>query len=448
MKRFTATEKWMNQWFQELSPPMKCFWFYLCDQCDAAGVWAPNFPLASYIIRSKVTKASLAEFGGRVVELRSGKIWIEAFVSFQYSKLTRACRPHWKVLELLKKHGIAYHDDQCSIGEVTSKDIPALPDRVSDRVSHTLKEEEEKKEEEGVQGEMAKTGSERTPFSQFWEAYPKKVAKGFAEKASKKANCASLLPQILEAVDRAKATEAWVKEYGQFIPHPATWLNGRCWEDELPAASACSDGAARARVNPHRLREGFLPESAFTDTTRVAGEIANSKLFIVDAVAATIGALRARVRRLHRKHGLAAIFVDYLQLLRSRSVQAVRSSEREISEISQGLKSLGKELNLPVVVLSQLNRNPESRTGSDKGRPMLSDLRESGSIEQDADFVGLLVREEYYATTEEQRIEMEGKATLIIAKQRNGPVGDVRLTFLKEFTRFEDRARAEEPSHA
>jgi len=201
---------------------------------------------------------------------------------------------------------------------------------------------------------------------------------------------------------------------------------------------------SRARVNPHRLREGFLPERAFTDITRVAGEIADSKLFIVDAVAATIGTIRAKARRMHRKHGLAAIFVDYLQLLRSKSAQAARSREREISEISQGLKSLGKELNVPVVVLSQLNRNPEGRTGSDKGRPMLSDLRESGSIEQDADFVGLLVREEYYATTTEQRAEMEGKATLIIAKQRNGPVGDVRLTFLKEFMRFEDQAQTEE----
>src|SRR4030095_14207564 len=100
-----------------------------------------------------------------------------------------------------------------------------------------------------------------------------------------------------------------------------------------------------------------------------------------------------------------------------------------------------KELNIPIVILAQLNRNPQTRSGDSKGRPRLSDLRESGSIEQDADLVGLLVREEYYGDTEEDQKAAEGKATLIIAKQRNGPVGDVPLTFLKEFTRFETRAR-------
>src|SRR5204863_1585301 len=121
----------------------------------------------------------------------------------------------------------------------------------------------------------------------------------------------------------------------------------------------------------------------------------------------------------------------------------------EISEISSGLKALAKELDIPVVVLAQLNRNPENRTGDAKGRPRLSDLRESGSIEQDADLVGLLVREEYYADTDEERKDLEGKATLIIAKQRNGPIGQVKLTFLKDFTRFEDRAEeAAEPQEA
>src|SRR5205823_9593983 len=120
-----------------------------------------------------------------------------------------------------------------------------------------------------------------------------------------------------------------------------------------------------------------------------------------------------------------------------------RSDNRqlEIAEISSGLKAIAKELNIPVVVLAQLNRKPEDRSGDAKGRPRLSDLRESGSIEQDADVVGLLVREEYYADTEEEKKESEGKATLIIAKQRNGPVGDVPLTFLKQYTRFENRAR-------
>jgi replicative DNA helicase len=135
--------------------------------------------------------------------------------------------------------------------------------------------------------------------------------------------------------------------------------------------------------------------------------------------------------------------IDYLQLLRSTSRRGQENRQIEISEISAGIKGLAKELNIPIVVAAQLNRNPENRTGDSKGRPRLSDLRESGSIEQDADLVGLLVRQEYYADTEEEKDETEGKADLIIAKQRNGPTGDVPLTFIKEFTRFEDRAREE-----
>ena len=119
----------------------------------------------------------------------------------------------------------------------------------------------------------------------------------------------------------------------------------------------------------------------------------------------------------------------------------------EVAEISSGVKALAKELKLPVIVLAQLNRNPESRTGGGKGKPRLSDLRESGSIEQDADVVGLLWREEYYADDEEEKSETEGRSELIIAKQRNGPTDSVPLCFLKNFTRFEDRApEREEPA--
>ena len=153
--------------------------------------------------------------------------------------------------------------------------------------------------------------------------------------------------------------------------------------------------------------------------------------------------LRAKARRLRAQHAVELIVIDYLQLLRSTSRRAQENRQIEISEISAGIKGLAKELNIPIIVAAQLNRNPENRTGDSKGRPRLSDLRESGSIEQDADLVGLLVRQEYYADTEEEKDEMEGKAELIIAKQRNGPTGDVPLTFLKEFTRFEDRAREE-----
>jgi replicative DNA helicase len=171
--------------------------------------------------------------------------------------------------------------------------------------------------------------------------------------------------------------------------------------------------------------------------------LAESKIFIDDTSGLSILELRAKARRLKSQHKIEAIFVDYLQLLRSTSRRAQDNRQLEIAEISAGLKGLAKELELPIIVLAQLNRNPEGRTGEAKGRPRLGDLRESGSIEQDADLVGLLIREEYYADTEEAKEEATGKATLIIAKQRNGPVGDVPLTFLKEFTRFETRAEVD-----
>ncbi len=198
-----------------------------------------------------------------------------------------------------------------------------------------------------------------------------------------------------------------------------------------------------ARIDQSRLRNGFLADRDFPALTSAGARLAQSKLFIDDSAGLSILELRAKARRLKSQHDIAAIFIDYLQLLKSTSRRAQDNRQIEIAEISSGLKALAKELNIPVVVLAQLNRNPESRTGESKGRPRLSDLRESGSIEQDADCVGLLVREEYYADSDEAKQEIAGKATLIIAKQRNGPVGDVSLTFRKEFTRFEDRAESE-----
>jgi len=198
---------------------------------------------------------------------------------------------------------------------------------------------------------------------------------------------------------------------------------------------------SRARVNLGSVRNGFLAERDFPALTAAASKLAESKIFIDDTPGLSILELRAKARRLSSQHGIKAIFIDYLQLLRSTSRRAQDNRQLEIAEISSGLKALSKELSIPIVVLAQLNRNPEQRSGDSKGRPRLSDLRESGSIEQDADVVGLLVREEYYAENDEEKKESEGKATLIIAKQRNGPVGDVPLTFLKEYTRFENRAR-------
>ncbi len=154
-----------------------------------------------------------------------------------------------------------------------------------------------------------------------------------------------------------------------------------------------------------------------------------------------MGYLRTVLRRMICKQELSCAFIDYIQLLRGTKTYKGDNRQAEVAEISSGVKGLAKELGIPIVVLAQLSRAVEGRGGAVKGRPRLSDLRESGAIEQDADLVGLLTREEMYADTEEERRECEGRATLIIAKARNGPTGDVPLTFLKEFTRFENRAQ-------
>ena len=198
---------------------------------------------------------------------------------------------------------------------------------------------------------------------------------------------------------------------------------------------------SRAKVNLGRVRDGFMADRDFHNLTEAGSTLSESKIFIDDTAGLSILELRAKSRRLKAQHDIQLIVIDYLQLLKSPTKRGQDNRQLEIAEISNGVKALAKELNIPIIVLAQLNRNPENRTGDSKGRPRLSDLRESGSIEQDADLVGLLMREEYYADTDEEKQESEGKATLIIAKQRNGPVGDVPLTFLKEFTRFEDRAR-------
>ena len=170
-------------------------------------------------------------------------------------------------------------------------------------------------------------------------------------------------------------------------------------------------------------------------------QLTTAPFFIDDTPGLSILELRAKCRRWKAQHDIQAIFIDYLQLLKSTSKRAQENRQVEIAEISAGVKALAKELSVPIVVLAQLNRNPEARTGDSKGRPRLSDLRESGSIEQDADVVALLTRPEYYEDTKEGKDEVSGNALLIIAKQRNGPVGDVEMTFLKQFTRFENKAK-------
>jgi replicative DNA helicase len=203
---------------------------------------------------------------------------------------------------------------------------------------------------------------------------------------------------------------------------------------------------SRARVNLQKVRDGFLAERDFPSLTAAASKLAEAKIFIDDSAGLSILELRAKARRLRAQQDVQLLIVDYLQLLRSTSRRAQDNRQLEISEISAGIKGLAKELKIPIIVVAQLNRQPEARSG---GKPRLSDLRESGSIEQDADLVGLLVRPEIYEEDEEARAEKAGEAELIIAKQRNGPVGEIPLTFLKEFTRFETRARnVSEPEEA
>lgn len=186
-----------------------------------------------------------------------------------------------------------------------------------------------------------------------------------------------------------------------------------------------------AKVDASKLRGGFLKESDWPKLTRAAGRLSEAPFFIDDTPALSVLEMRAKARRLKREQGLGMIVVDYLQLM--RGINSGESREREISEISRGLKALAKELSVPVIALSQLNRSVESRT--DK-RPQLSDLRESGAIEQDADVIAFIYRDEVYNKGTPDR----GVAEIIIGKQRNGPIGTARLAFLHEYTRFEDLA--------
>lgn len=187
----------------------------------------------------------------------------------------------------------------------------------------------------------------------------------------------------------------------------------------------------RAKVDAHKLKTGCIPADDFAELARAADELSGLRLFIDDTPGISVMSMRSRARRIkQREKGLHMIVVDYLQLMTQPKAE---SRQMEISQISRSLKELSRELNVPVIALSQLSRAVESR--EDK-RPQLSDLRESGSIEQDADIVMMLYRPEYYNPTEENR----GLAEVIIGKQRNGPTGAVKLQFFGSMMRFENRA--------
>jgi replicative DNA helicase len=190
------------------------------------------------------------------------------------------------------------------------------------------------------------------------------------------------------------------------------------------------------------VREGFLAERDFPKLTGAAGKLANAPLFIDDSSALSILQLRAKARRMAQQYGIKLFVIDYLQLLHSTSARRVENRQQEIADISNGIKALAKELSVPVVVLSQLNRELDKREPG--ARPKLSDLRESGAIEQDADLVCLLYKKDKKDGDDEPESSFEQEAvpvTLYIAKQRNGPTGEVDLTFMKGYTRFESAAK-------
>ena len=196
---------------------------------------------------------------------------------------------------------------------------------------------------------------------------------------------------------------------------------------------------SRSRVNLRNIREGFLAERDFPKLTGAAGKLSNAPLYIDDSPGLSILQLRAKARRMWQQYGIKLFVIDYLQLLNSTSRRA-ENRQQEIADISNGVKALAKELKVPIIVLSQLNRELEK----DKNRkPRLSDLRESGAIEQDADLVALLYKPSSGGDEEGGAVEEQDAVpvNLLIAKQRNGPTGDVNLTLLKSYTRFESAAK-------
>ena len=194
-----------------------------------------------------------------------------------------------------------------------------------------------------------------------------------------------------------------------------------------------------SRVDAQRLRTGFLKEHDWPKLTRAVGMLSEAPIYIDDTPAITVLEMRAKCRRLKTEHNIGMVVVDYLQLMRGKA--NTQSREQEISDISRSLKAMAKELRIPVLALSQLNRSLESRPNK---RPQLSDLRESGAIEQDADVIVFIYRDEVYNKAEDN--PRKGIAEIIIGKQRNGPTGTVELAFIDRFTSFENLAQPNFPS--
>src|SRR5262249_53610839 len=192
---------------------------------------------------------------------------------------------------------------------------------------------------------------------------------------------------------------------------------------------------AEARIDAQRMRRGYLGERDWGRLSQAIGTLSEAKIFIDDTPSIGVLEMRAKARRLAAEHQLDLIIIDYIQLMQGRG--RFENRTLELASISRSLKALAKELRVPVVVLSQLSRAPESRADH---RPQLSDLRESGALEQDADLVMFIYREDMYADKSAPPTDAQGVAELIIGKQRNGPIGVVKLAFIREFTRFENLA--------
>jgi replicative DNA helicase len=194
---------------------------------------------------------------------------------------------------------------------------------------------------------------------------------------------------------------------------------------------------SEARIDAHRFRSGYLSEKDYGRLSHALGTLAEARVFIDDTASIGVLEMRAKARRLKAEHGLHLLIIDYIQLMQGRG--RFESRQAELASISRSLKGLAKELSVPIVALSQLSRAPETRSDH---RPQLSDLRESGALEQDADVVMFIFREEQYRDADGQpNQEAEGLAEIIVGKQRNGPTGTVKLAFIKEHTRFENLAK-------
>ena len=237
---------------------------------------------------------------------------------------------------------------------------------------------------------------------------------------------------------------SWALNVAQFVAiereRPVAVFSLEMSKEQLVQRFLC----AEARVDAQRLRRGRLEANEYQQLARAAGHLNAAPIWIDDSPTGNVLEMKAKARRLKAEADLGLVVVDYMQLM-SGSIRK-ESRVQEVSEISRGLKSLARELELPMIALSQLSRAPEQRP--DK-RPQLSDLRESGSIEQDADLVMFLYRPEYYhGPADKDGNSLEGKAELIVSKQRNGPTGSIDLYFHKTYTRFDSVARGPEPSDA